>query len=107
MDGNLSHKRFSMSGYDPTERHSFNGEKIWENCQSNFLKLAKKKLATNAPSILKTPDDSSDWLISYLPTKSPYYPPPPPFYTTLVEWPVQQKLYYFLDMQKKYFSQRI
>jgi len=28
MDGNLSHKRFSISGYDPTERHSFNGEKI-------------------------------------------------------------------------------
>jgi hypothetical protein len=33
MDGDLSHKRFSMSGYDPTERLTFNGEKIWENCQ--------------------------------------------------------------------------
>jgi hypothetical protein len=40
-------------------------------------------------------------LVTY-PLKAPTIPPP--FYKTLVEWPVRQKLYYFLDMQKIFFS---
>jgi hypothetical protein len=30
MDGDYLTRDFSMSGYEPTERLSFNGEKIWE-----------------------------------------------------------------------------
>jgi hypothetical protein len=44
-------------------------------------------------------------LVTY-PLKAPTTPPTP-LYTTLVEWLVQQKLYYFLEMQKNIFLKEL
>jgi hypothetical protein len=49
--------------------------------KNNFLKLAKKKKKTAHQCTI--------------------------YFENLVEWPVRQKLYYFLDMQKIFFSKNL